>query len=864
MALNACTIVSKNYICYARVLCRSFLEHHPQGRFFVLLVDRNDGHIDPAAEEFTLLEAEELTNIPELRGFLFKYTLLECNTAVKPYLLEKLIAEHELENLVYFDPDILITGSLDELDGLVARHSVVLTPHLTHPIDDDAYPGEQAILQSGTYNLGFVALRADDTSRQLLRWWQERLFDKCVVRIADGLFVDQKWMDLVPGLFENVYVHRHPGYNVAYWNLHGRTVEMTADGPSSNGEPLIFFHFSGIRPESLDGVSKHQDRFTLDQIGGAAELYRLYAQKVIDAGYFDCRSWPYAFKDFSNGVGIPDSARALFLELEQSQRKAFGDPFETDPGGGQESFFDYLQSPASRRTPGLSRFLEHLHRSRPELRAAFADPAAEDFSAYRAWLLDVGRHQLRLDEAFLQALPREGAAEVMQPGGVKRKLKNTLKRLYHGAPGRLLKGALRKALGAERTRALRQRLRPAPPPAPHASPAQVSRLVIDGPGINLVGYLDAETGMGEAGRSMARAIEAAGLPCSRQTLGLGVLARRDDREFGEAEITPRQSDFPHDINLFVVNADQVLPVREHLGPRVFEGRYNIGLWLWELEDFPRHLEAAFEPLDEIWTPSTFCLDALARAAPVPVRRMPLPLKTEAVTEGAAAHDRAHFDIGEQTFVALYIFNFLSYAERKNPIAAVRAFEQAFGDDPSKLLVLKTSQKDFAPEAHSALVRAIGDARNIRLVDDYLSRAEIDSLIELADVYLSPHRSEGYGLTVAEAMLHGTPVIATPYSGVTDFFGSATGWPLRYELVELAAAAGPYPAGSRWADPDVAHAAKLLRRVVSEEDERKRRAERARRLMQEEYSPAAVGQQITKQVERLLRRHRAIPGAGLGR
>ncbi|MEM1181637.1 MAG: glycosyltransferase [Acidobacteriota bacterium] len=852
MALNACTIVSKNYICYARVLCRSFLEHHPQGRFFVILVDRNDGHINPEEEEFTLLEAEDLVNIPELRAFLFKYTLLECNTAVKPYVLGHLADTHGLDNIVYFDPDILITGSLDALDGLLAEHSVVLTPHLTHPIDDGAYPGEQAILQSGTYNLGFVALRTDATGRRLMRWWQERLFDKCVVRIPDGLFVDQKWMDLVPGLYEDVFVLRHPGYNVAYWNLHGRTVEITPDGPMSNGQPLIFFHFSGIRPESLDGVSKHQDRFTLKDIGGAAELYKDYAQRVIDAGYFDCRAWPYAFRAFSNGVAIPDSARAFFLEMDSGGQRRYPDPFEAT---ASPSFFERLQAPAQRRPGGLSTFLEHLHRSRPDLAAAFRDPAGADFPAYRAWLHDVGRHQLKLDDAFLSTLPKESPVEVIQPGGLKRKAKNGLKRMYHGRPGRLAKGLFKRIVGAQRAKAIRQQLRPDPPPATPQYPSSRPRLVIDSAGVNVVGYLDAETGMGEAGRSMVEALQRAGVPTSLHTLGLGVVARR-----GDSEYQGLVSDFEHDINLFVVNADQVQPVRDHLGPEVFAGRYNIGLWLWELEDFPTHLEAAFGPLDELWTPSSFCLDAFSRVSPIPVRRMPLPITRRPVDP----LDRAHFDLTDEAFVALFIFNYLSYAERKNPAAAVRAFKQAFGESDSHQLVIKTSQMDFAPEAHRALVAEVADAPNIRLVNDYLSRREIDSLMATSDVYLSLHRSEGYGLTVAEAMLRETPVVATPYSGVSDFFDSTTGWPAAYELLELEAAAGPYPAGSRWADPDASHAAELLREIAAGGDPVERRIGRAKRAIEDNFSADAVAKRLRGTLDTIIRRHKPIPSAGLGR
>ncbi|MEO1085219.1 MAG: glycosyltransferase, partial [Acidobacteriota bacterium] len=632
----------------------------------------------------------------------------------------------------------------------------------------------------------------------------------------------------------------------------GRTVEVTPQGPTANGEPLVFFHFSGIRPESLDGVSKHQDRFTLKDIGGAAELYKDYAQRVIDAGYFDCRGWPYAFRGFSNGVAIPDSARAYYLEMERKQQQRFAEPFDAD---ATPSFYDHLQAPAGRRPDGLSRFLEHLYRSRPELRAAFRDPTGADFAAYRGWLFDVGRHQLKLDDAFLAALPKESHADVIQPGGVKRKAKNALKRLYHSAPGRLAKGVFKGVVGAERAKALRQRLRPQPAAETGGQPDAAPRLVIESPGVNVIGYLDAETGMGEAGRSMVRALGAAAVPMTLHTLGLGVVARREESEHAGAT-----SSFEHDINLFVLNADQVLPVRDHLGPDVFAGRYNIGLWLWELEDFPAHLEAAFGPLDEIWTPSTFCLDALAKVSPIPVRRVPLPISRRPLEP----LDRDHFDLADDAFVALFIFNYLSYAERKNPAAAVRAFREAFGDDPGRQLVLKTSQKDFAPEAHRALLDAVDGASNIRLIDDYLSRREIDSLMATADVYLSLHRSEGYGLTVAEAMLHGTPVVATPYSGVTDFFDSTTGWPAAYELLELERAAGPYSAGSRWAEPDAGHAAELLRAVAADDDDVKRRVDRARRQIENELSVAAVGDRIRSVLDVIVRRHKPIPTAGMGR
>lgn len=849
--LAACTIVSKNYLPFVRVLAESFLEHHPQGRLFVLLVDRVDGYFDPGAERFTLVEAEKLGNVPDLPSFLFKYSLLECNTAIKPFFVEHLFERYELDNVVYFDPDILITGGLDELARQVERHNVVLTPHLTDPIDDAAHPGEQTVLQVGAYNLGFIALARGEETARLLAWWKERLYERCLVRLEEGLFVDQKWIDLVPGLFQGVHVLADPGYNAAYWNLHGRRIVLGESGATANGRPLVFFHFSGIDPDDLHHVSKHQDRFVLSDIGGAAGLYRRYSELLLAAGYRDTKPWPYAFGSFDNGVAIPDAARRLYHGLGLRRRR-FGDPFAT---GGGTSFFDWLREPRKRGAgPCLSRLLGHLYERRPDLVRLFPDVDGADFEEFRSWLDTFGRFELGLDEAFLEGALGEGTTASFTLAGVKSTVKTGLKRAYRSELGRKTRRYGKRLLGHERYDGLRRRLRRSSAGPPDGAPARpLGRYRVRIPerlesaGVNVVGYFQAETGMGEAVRALAKALATTGIPVSHHTLGLNVLARQDDPTF-----EPASSDFRYGVNLFVVNADQLGAVYEHLGGEVFAGRFNVGFWLWELESFPEAWRGAFDLLHEVWTPSTFCADAIAKISPVPVRRVPIPV--EIALEGDLG--REHFELPAGAFVFLFSFNFLSYFERKNPLALIRAFKRAFPEGDEALLVLKTSQSDFAPAARQAILAEIGGA-NVRLIDGYLERSEIHHLTALADCAVSLHRSEGFGLTLAEAMVLGTPVVATAYSGNADFFNLNNGYPVRYRLVELEADAGPYPARARWAEPDVEHAAELMRRVFERRGEALRVAARAKSDVERDLGHAAVGRELERRFREILdevRRH----------
>lgn len=846
--LNACTIVSKNYLSYARVLARSFLDHHPGGRFFVLLVDRIDGHFDAAAEPFELIEVEALENVADVKTLLFKYTVLEANTAVKPFFLEQLFSKEGLERLIYLDPDILVVRPLDHLRNVLEQNAIALTPHLTAPIEDDAFPDELAILRSGTYNLGFIGLAKRDPVDKFLKWWQGRVLDRCVVRVEEGLFVDQKWIDLVPGFYAGVGIIHHPGYNVAYWNLHCRRVEVgemlaESDGVRVNGEPLAFFHFSGVQPDLPEIVSRHQNRFTLDNLGDLRQLFEHYVALLRDAGLEATRNWPYAFARFDNGVVVPNVARAQYLALGEGRRQ-FGDPFATD---GEGSYWRWMTGSARRRSPPyLSRLLFYLWETQRELQISYPDPHGADLDRLAEWINVYGSQTYQLPEETLTAL-----APLQQSGNLvataRQTTKRAIKRTYESPPARMVKEWIKRHLGADRIRAIKRIATPlsAGHPAasaiagPYAKETDLSRA-----GINVIGYIRTESGMGEGARSIVRGAETIGLSHSVSNVSFNVVSRMEDRTVGDRPDAP-----DYGINLFVVNADQVSAVAQHIGEARFRAHYNVGVWVWEQDHFPSAWLSAFDYFDEIWTPSRFAVEALSTVSPIPVRRM--PHLVDVVTNPDAS--RQAFEVPPDRFVFLFVFDYLSYSARKNPLGTVQAFTRAFAADEPVTLILKCANSDFDPETHAALRREAANRPQIQMIDRYLQREQVIDLMAISDAYISLHRSEGFGLTLAEAMCLGKPVIATHYSGNTDFMNPANSLPVGYRLTTLEQDSGPYSRGTRWAEPDLEQAAHQMRRVYEDRDLGRRLGKQASADIKSQFGRRAVGQILRDRVGGILRR-----------
>ncbi len=311
MIRAACTIVSLNYLPYARTLCDSFLEFHPSYKFYVLLVDRLPvGGFEVSNERFELVLVEDLP-IPNFESVAFKYDVLELNTSVKPTFIKTLLARG-VDELIYFDPDILICSAVDLIFEALSANGIVLTPHCISP-NDEAPEEEAKLLQSGVFNLGFIALSRTEEVGRFLNWWESRCLSLGYVERWSGLFVDQKWINQVPWYFDSVHALKHAGCNVAYWNLHERTLTKTGTGWVVNGTaPLIFFHFSGIDIDGETQISKHTNQFNLLSRPDLAELFACYRECILRNGIHELSAQPYAFGVFSNGRLINKLLRALY------------------------------------------------------------------------------------------------------------------------------------------------------------------------------------------------------------------------------------------------------------------------------------------------------------------------------------------------------------------------------------------------------------------------------------------------------------------------------------------------------------------------------------------------------------------------
>ena len=347
-------------------------------------------------------------------------------------------------------------------------------------------------------------------------------------------------------------------------------------------------------------------------------------------------------------------------------------------------------------------------------------------------------------------------------------------------------------------------------------------------GVNVIGYLRSVLGVGEVARCAIAALDAAEIPVL--PVRLSPPATLDDLPF--ADVPWSRASFP--INLVCANAE-LMPALADDPSGIMRGRYSIGWWWWEVASFPEPLLKSFEHVDEVWAGSAFVAETLGSVSPVPVVTMTVPVDLP----GDVAVDRSGFGFGDDEFAFLFTFDYNSVLDRKNPLGLIEAFVAAFAPRAGATLTLKCINERNNPAAHERVCAAAAHHAHVRVVGGYLPPARKNSLLASCDCYVSLHRSEGFGITLAEAMWLAKPVIATGYSGNLDYMSSENSYLVDHSLVEIGDGAQPYPPDGEWAEPDLTHAVAQMRSVFEQPDEAAARGVRAAQDVRDRHGLAAV-------------------------
>jgi hypothetical protein len=287
----AFTLCSINYLAQAKNLFESIKETNPSWRFIIGIVDKNTTNVDLSFLNSETLFVEDVP-VEGFQNMVDTYSIVELLTAVKPYYFTHLFKSNpDVDKIIYFDPDIVIFKKLTDLEEKLDNFDIILTPHFTTPIplEDRHLPTEIHVFQTGVYNLGFLAVKRSDNTMAMLKWWEDKLRNDCIIDLTRGYFVDQLWMSLAPAYFDKVLIDKYPGYNMAHWNLHERTLTKTDDGYYVNGVPLIFYHFSHYNPGKPEAIASFHTRYQFNSRPDIVEIYDSYREGLIASRYFELK-----------------------------------------------------------------------------------------------------------------------------------------------------------------------------------------------------------------------------------------------------------------------------------------------------------------------------------------------------------------------------------------------------------------------------------------------------------------------------------------------------------------------------------------------------------------------------------------------
>jgi glycosyltransferase involved in cell wall biosynthesis len=722
------------------------------------------------------------------------------------------------EPWLHLPPTVWVLGRLQPIARLIAMHGILLVPRAADdPPEDGLEPSREQFAMVGRIATELMGVDCSTRAQAFLRWWcdrQDGVLGALEGRPRSHDAEDREWLlrvlQLAPTRFETAVLD-DPGSNLSMWNLHQHSLEETSDGIVVDGQvPLRFMDLVGFEPDHPYRLNATSSRLRLSRSPVLRMLASQYADALIQAGWHEFASHIGIGGRLANGLMFDETMSSLYAtacELGQE----FGDLSTPE---GSEAFTAWLKLPIPPwESDGINRYIVHrVIRERPDVSSAFPDLYGEDSERFAAWWRSSGQAEMGAD----LLLAPSGTAEARSV-------------LAH--------------VEAE----------PTLPDGLELAPSQTPVTAADGLplGVRVTGYLGHILGLGSAARGYISALSAADVPLSTVSVPLDhlqapvELAPEYGRYFYEDVLNERG----HAFELMCINADELPHVVERLGDDYFAGP-RIGVWGWEVNSIPPRWESAFKLVDEIWVYSRFMAQNIGSVAPVPVVALPPPVQ-------APLRNRGALRLGVPNgFLFLFIFDYLSTIQRKNPVGLIEAFKSAFSPGEGPRLLVKTINAPLRPDAEEEVLWAAENRPDIHVIDRSLSAEEKDALMLACDCYVSLHRSEGFGLTMAEAMAIGKPVIGTRFSGNVDFMSDDNSLLVDYEITRVGPGVEIYPPDGQWAQPDVEQAARLMRTVYEDPALAARLGARARQDVLHKLSPEATGAAMRRRLEQLAARPRS--------
>jgi len=710
----AFTICSLNYLYMAISARESFLFYNNEWEFIIIIQDMiSNQNIIPYISDltkdnvtflFSLGIKNDLPYIP-IEEINTRYKVYESNTAIKPYVFSYFFNK-DYGKVCYFDPDILFYDKINELDKLLDNHNVILTPHLLTPAPEDGKDQcNQMYNLVGVYNCGFVAMSYSENTKIILKFWETELKKNAYDRPSIGLFTDQIWANFFPAFSDKCFILRNPGYNAAYWNLHERVISFNNGKWYVNDKSLVFFHFSGLSLDNINLISKHQNRFTLnDRENDLRILFENYVNIIIKNKIYIFSKQKYFFNTLPHRTFLLNNKKRDKIANSFLQNDIY--PFSGDGNKNlywtkkANSRFKYLKFPVN----PISFLKDYFSK----------------------------------EQSF---------------------------------------------------------------------------------GINLIGYFDEMHSLGEVARSLTKRIYATGIPFSIYNVYSGARKITAEEAYEYSLYSVKKPLYP--INIIIVNADQTQNIFNQ-NKEIFKNKINLGVWIWEFETGFAKYAGSYKCLDGIIVTSDYVSKCIGKYLPdnFPISKNIyhcININYDLIEKNII---RNKYNIPLNSFAVFFNFDYNSSYDRKNPEAILRAFNNVFNNINNTCLVIKTTNKKNDPVKENyfnELINSFGLNKRVYLIDEFITKQEMLSLINACDVYVSLHRAEGFGLGLLEAMYLGKPVIASNYSGNLDFMNKENSILIDVKFVPVKTDFEPYKDVEYWAEPDENQAAQELLKLYNNPD-----------------------------------------------